>query len=317
MPAPASDAPQPKAGAKVRPALSDEEARALSLEDLAQRGYPMRPDPAQAPDAYAAWLKAVSTPATMVSARQVENSSISHGRRKNSAAGYETSSNWSGFELRGSNNTYVLTYGEWYVPTVYYETDTPTYSAYWIGLDGDGTSDLVQDGTEQDITDIYIFGIHFDFTNYYAWTEFLPQQPYEQVISNFSVSPGDLILTECWVGNPGYAPYLGGADGIFWIENISRREYTTIYTARGSTYVGGSEAEWIMERPTVGGSLPDLADYSYAYMYDAWAYQTNNTWMNYDGANYEQIAMYNGSDLLSYVYPITNTEMLFWWFNWH
>lgn len=85
----------------------------------------------------------------------------------------------------------------------------------------------------------------------------------------------------------------------------------------GQTNVGGSEAEWIMERPTVGGSLPDLADYSYSYMYDAYAEKTNGSWVTYNGANNQQIFMYNGNDLLSGVYPSGSTTMLFYWFNWH
>jgi hypothetical protein len=72
-----------------------------------------------------------------------------------------------------------------------------------------------------------------------------------------------------------------------------------------------------MERPTVNGSLPDLSDYSYTYMYDAYAEKPAGTWVTYNGANNQQIFMYNGSHLLSGVYPSGTTTMLFDWFNWH
>jgi hypothetical protein len=115
---------------------------------------------------------------------------------------------------------------------------------------------------------------------------------------------------------------------IAFVEDISRGEFTTVYNCRGTsifgiclnvnqTKIGGSEAEWIMERPTVGGSLPDLADYNYTFMYDAYALQSNGSWMNYNGANNQQIFMYNGNDLLSGAYPWTSTTILFEWFNWH
>ena len=327
LPAPAAEVVQSRPEDVIRPALSKADALRLSEDELAKRGYPVRPDREQAPDAFATWLKAVTKPAKFVSSRQVGRPEVRHVKPV-TASNYETSNNWSGFELRGAANTYDLVMGEWYVPTVSYETNSHVYSAYWIGLDGDGTSDLWQAGTEQEITDIVFFGIHFDFTSYYAWSEFLPPQATEQVIPNFAVTPGDLMFTEVWVGNSGQGPSLTGSYAIAFVEDISRSEYTTIYTCRGlsifgvclnigQTNVGGSEAEWIMERPTVNGSLPDLANYNYSYMYDAYAFQTNGRWMNYNGANNQQIFMYNGNDLLSGVYPSNGSTMLFYWYNFH
>jgi len=327
MPIPSAEMAKPSPTISVRPALAETDALHLSSDELARRGYPIRPDEKQAPEAFATWLEAVTKPARQVSSRLVANPDVTHSPRK-ITGGFGTSSNWSGFEDRGPAFTYDLVMGKWYVPRVYYETNHHDYSAFWIGLDGDGTSDLWQAGTEQDINDITIFGIHFDFTSYYAWSEFLPPQATEQVIANLSVNPGDLMFSEVWVGNAGQGPSLSGLYAIALVENISRSEYTYIYTCRGLSLFGtcfpfaqtgipGYEAEWIMERPTVNGSLPDLADYKYAYMYDAYAYKTNNSWVTYNGVANEQIFMYNGSDLLSGVYPINNTTMLFYWFGFH
>ncbi len=327
MPAPQAEVRTPQPGDVIRPALTKADATNLSSDEIAKRGYPIRPDAKQAPEAFAAWMKAVTKPSRLVDARQVAREEVRHVKPVK-ASNYETSGNWSGFELRGSSGAYDLVEGEWYVPTVYYETNAHTYSAYWIGLDGDGTSDLWQAGTEQEVQDIDIIGIHFDFYNYYAWTEFLPPQGTEQVLPNFSVAPGDLMFTEVWVGNSGSSPTLSGLYAIAFVEDVSRGEYTTVYNCRGfnlfgactniaQTNIGGSEAEWIMERPTVGGSLPDLADYSYSYMYAAYAEKPTGSWITYNGANNQQIFMYNGSDLLSGVYPSGSTTMLFYWFNWH
>jgi len=327
MPAPQAEVRQPRPGDVMRPALTKADATTLSNDELAKRGYPVRPDAKGASEGFAAWMKAVTQPSRLVNATQIAREEVQHVKPVK-ASNYETSSNWSGFELRGSSGAYDLVMGEWYVPTVYYENSVHTYSAYWIGLDGDGTSDLWQAGTEQEVQDINILGIHFDFYNYYAWTEFLPPQGTEQVLSNFTVTPGDLMFTEVWVGNSGASPSLAGLYAIAFVEDVSRGEYTTVYNCRGfsifgactsiaQTNIGGSEAEWIMERPTVGGSLPDLSDYSYSYMYDAYAEKPSGSWVTYNGANNQQIFMYNGSDLLSGVYPSGSTTMLFYWYNWH
>ena len=327
MPAPVVPVRKAQPGDVIRPALSKSDAMNLSDDELAKRGYPIRPKQAQAADAFATWLKAVTRPARMVNSRQVARPELTHVKPP-TASNFESTSNWSGYELRGYNGTYDAVMGEWYVPTVYYETNAHTYSAYWIGIDGDGTSDLWQAGTEQEIQDIDFLGIHFDFTNYYAWSEFLPSQAVEQVIPNMTVTPGDLMFTEVWVGNSGSSPSLSGIYAIAFVEDISRGEYTTIYNCRGisifgvctniaQTNIGGSETEWIMERPTVGGSLPDLADYNYTYMYDAYGLGTNGWWTAYDGANNQQIFMYNGNDLLSGAYADGSSTILFVWYNWH
>jgi hypothetical protein len=147
MPAPQAEVRTPQPGDVIRPALTKADATNLSSDELAKRGYPVRPDAKQAPEAFATWLMAVTKPSRLVDARQVARPEVQHVKPVK-ASNYETSGNWSGFELRGSSGAYDLVMGEWYVPTVYYETNAHTYSAYWIGLDGDGTSDLWQAGTE-------------------------------------------------------------------------------------------------------------------------------------------------------------------------
>lgn len=329
MPAPKPESPKLQPGASVRGALTQDEAFNLGSDELAKRGYPLRPDGNQAPEAFDAWLKAVTKPSRFVAPRLVARPEIRHGPRITN--GTENSSNWSGFELNGGGNIYDWVMGQWQVPTVSPESNQHVYSALWIGLDGDGTTDLVQAGTEQEITDITFWGINFDFTSYYGWTEFLPQQPTEQVIPNFTVAAGDLIMAQVWVGDPGSSASLSGGYGIFWVENVTRAEYTTIYTSRCAvsfwgvclnwTNVGGSEAEWIMERPTltVNGqqSLPDLANYGVAFMDSAAAHITNAGpfFMNFQGAPFQQISMFNGNDLLSDVSAVTFDEMEFVWHN--
>jgi hypothetical protein len=77
--------------------------------------------------------------------------------------------------------------------------------------------------------------------------------------------------------------------------------------------VSGSEPVWIMERPTVDGSLPDLADYRWAVMSSASARKANAArhegYVAYQGPRNKQISMVNGANILSTVTPIDANSM--------
>jgi Peptidase A4 family len=322
--------------ALLRPALTLDEAMRLTDEQALARELPLRPNPDEVPKAFNAWLRCVSMPGYRIRPHLVSNAEVTHGKRKQHAPA--NSSNWCGFELLrslklsstigsgsgtgsgvgvGLTEPYDWVAGTWHVPFVTSEPGAKTYSALWVGLDGDGTSDLVQAGTEQEATNINLGFIRFTLTNYYAWTEFLPQQPTEQVISNFTVNPGDEIFTEVWVGTGDNAPSLSGASGRFFIMNMTTGGFATVTTPRAATTVGGREAVWIMERPTVGGSLPDLANYRSSVMYNASARKANSPryhgFVPYLGARNTQNRMTNGADTLSTVTAIDSNSMRFDW----
>jgi hypothetical protein len=351
MPAPGVEVPQAAPGAHVRPALTEAEAMQLSQDDLAKKGYPIRPDPVDAADAFANWMKAVSQPATFVPPHTITHTGVTHKRQKDTSASlsyainyscvlighcWESTNNWSGYELRGATHTYDLVMGEWNVPSLSGEYYGQTYSAFWIGIDGDYNNPIndgpVQAGTEQDIKYFYYpnFGGLY-FTNFYAWDEIVPNQPYEQVVSNFSVGPGDTMFSEVWLSvNADWGPSPTGGWANYFIEDISRNEYTTISVYMNGLSVSGTEAEWIMERPLRNSSYyGDLANYGTAYMWDAYAFN-GSTWVSYNGAFYEILSMYgcstsgsplncavNTNDLLSAPFQVNNSEMGFTWYNWH
>jgi hypothetical protein len=309
---------------KLRPLLSLDEALKLTDEEVLARGYPLRPHPEEAPRAFRSWLQSVSMPMTEVEPHPISNPGKSHGKSKQ--AGPATSNNWSGFELDRTirkvsirpprisfSERYDYVKAQWHVPALIPEHDQYTHSALWVGLDGDGTDDLVQAGTEQDCNNYDFLFVNITATTFYAWTEFLPQQPSEQVISGFTVNPGDLIQTEVWMGNAGSMPTLAGAFGVFWITNLTTGTTTHIYTPVGGTSVSGSEAVWIMERPTVDGVFPDLANFGSATMFDAIARKTGGGYIAYQGARNQQLSMVNGSDTLAIVTPIDATTMRFDW----
>ena len=73
-----------------------------------------------------------------------------------------------------------------------------------------------------------LLGIHFDFTTFYGWTEFLPSQAAETVLPNFTVTPGDLMFTEVWVGNSGQSPSLSGLYAIAFVEDIRSEQLQAV-----------------------------------------------------------------------------------------
>lgn len=296
----------------------------ISDEELRRRGYPPRPDPGTAPELYASWLTAVTRPVTVIAPQAGVRSDRIHGPARRSPqaepirSGPVSLANWSGFIATGSSGTYKLVVGDWLVPSVLGEPLVWTYSSLWIGLDGylDGsgnpctntTCDVIQDGTEQDVFTYDVFGMQFQVASYYPWAEIFPEL--EQPLP-LQVNPLDEIFSEVW---------FDGTNGWFYIEDVTTASSIEAYQslkgalaqAPGSTatFVGNT-AEWIMERPTINGVLPDLALYDvmrtyphfvfYATMIDAYTYQNGN-WVAYGSDPDVQTYMYNGVDLLSTVF---------------
>jgi Peptidase A4 family len=329
MPAPPHEKPlAERHEALLRPALSFDEAMRLTDEQAVARELPFRPNSDEVPKAFNAWLRCVSMPGYRVKPNLVSNPDVAHGKPKQQSVA--TFSNWCGFErlrsmrftstLKGGvslSEPYDWVMGTWHVPFVTSEPGGKTYSSMWVGLDGDGETDLVQAGTGQEATNINLGSIQITLTNYYAWTEFLPQERNEQVISNVTIHPGDEIFTEVSVsGNDGVLS-LDGAFGRFFIMNMTTGAYASIATPRAAMTVNGREAVWIMERPTVGGSLPELANYDSAVMYNASARKANSPryhgFVPYLSSESRQDTMVNGEDTLSTVTAIDANSMRFDW----
>jgi hypothetical protein len=326
MPSPQTVVPVPQ-GAQVLPALTEQEAKLLSDNDLIARGYPVRPDAAASPNRYVKWFDLVSRPITQIPPHVVSRSDVTHMPRVEAGTN-TTSGNWSGLEARGPKRSYMAVGGEWNVPPIALgEPGLQTYSALWVGLDGDGNAapfgtpaghDLVQAGTEQDFTAIGSYG----FANYYAWTEIVPNEAEQPV--GLSISPGDLIQVEVWIGDGTTdPPDQNGTYGNFRIINWTQGQSSLTRTPLDGTHFVGSEAEWIMERPCLSlckTSTPQLADLS-AYlitsMSDAVVLPTTGSWINSGKAANLQITMYNGKDELSWPLSAPPSAMLFQWVNFH
>jgi hypothetical protein len=222
------------------------------------------------------------------------------------------------------------------VPSVRGELGLEAHCSVWVGLDGyGGLKDLVQAGTagygiSYSLVEVGT-GRPFGFLNlegYYAWTEFLPQQPTEQRITNFQISPGDQIFTEVWIGDLGKAPSISGTFGQFLIMNLTTQQTARMNTPVSGTNVTGKQAVWIAERPTqffpatgiFGPSqgLYDLANYGSFVMYNAHARKAKSPrgtgYVPYYDLRSIQLSMTNAiGDVLSSVTPLDSTSMRFDW----
>ncbi|MCF3134159.1 G1 family glutamic endopeptidase [Streptomyces olivochromogenes] len=320
MPTP-PERPRPLRGRGVRtsPPLGLDECLSLSDEEIFERGYPLRPNPDVAPMAFNSWRRFVSAPVTFVEPQIASRPDIARTHRKMNQnldpQSLQESDNWSGYQLIDEPGTYDWVYAEWHLPGAGAGPFNPhTYNAFWVGLDGTGTRDLVQAGTEGNgIVDGTLCT-----STFFAWTALLPEQWAAQQITNFPLRIGDNIQCAVQTANSeADVPSIGGALAIFSLANERTHQYTRVTTPRKFTEVSGSQADWIMERPTVNGGHSDLATYNTATMKFPLADRENPLEeVGYLEAPNDQITMVSQEGrTLSTVTPIDNDTMQFTWHN--
>lgn len=231
--------------------------------ELQQNGFPPRPDPQSEPDAYAHWKKLVSVPRvanpklqlTTITNNPAQRLRIGGTLQNGTTKGYFY--NWSGAALAANKHTFTKNmsaiYGEWVVPVAQQAFGVCNgfwdYSSQWVGFDGLNNSDVLQAGTE---VDAYC-SAGTTSTFYSAWYEWYPYD--ETRVSLPDVEPGDYMGVEVWYTTE-------SPNGNAYIANFtldSAESYA--FTIPPSTTYYGDSAEWIEERPEVGGVYADLTNY--------------------------------------------------------
>ena len=156
----------------------------------------------------------------------------------------DTSNNWSGYADTGSTFTAVT--GDWTVPTVICGSGN-LYSSAWIGIDGYASSTVEQDGTEADCVS--------GTPQYDAWYEMYGDNSVNHgaevqlTTSTHPVHPGDAMTASVSEASNN------------WTLAISDTTQSWSFSIQISFSAGRTSAEWIVERPEVGSSLSNLADY--------------------------------------------------------
>lgn len=156
--------------------------------------------------------------------------------------------NWSGYVATGQAFSTVT--GSWNVPAVSCPAGATSYSSQWIGIDGDGSSTVEQDGTESDCAG--------GTPSYGAWYEMYGDNAvnsgYEVPLPD-QVAPGDAMTASV---------SLAGSTWTLAISDTTRSWTESIPIASPSPAPQQVSAEWIVERPEVNGSLATLSDFGNA-----------------------------------------------------
>jgi Peptidase A4 family len=142
------------------------------------------------------------------------------------------SSNWSGYVETGSGFTSAS--ATWTVPSA----SGSGFSSAWVGIDGDGNSDLIQTGTESDANG-----------QYYAWWEILPAA--ETPIDSVAVSPGDTMTAS--VQQDG---------GSTWTISITDESNGQNFSTQQNYDGPGQSVEYIQEAPEINGSIATMPNFS-------------------------------------------------------
>ncbi len=160
-------------------------------------------------------------------------------RAPNHKISQSTSSNWSGYSA--INGHYTSVSANWTQPTASCTSQT-TYSSFWVGLDGDGSSTVEQTGTSADCSG--------GRPSYYAWYEMYPKYP---VNLSIPVRPGDSMTGSVTTSN-----------GRFTLTITNRTTGSTYQTTQTLKRARLASAEVIAEAPSGSGGVLPLTNFGTA-----------------------------------------------------
>lgn len=171
-----------------------------------------------------------------------------------------TSENWSGYVVSPSGGHVTGVSGTFITPSA--GDFLPGLSSTWVGIGGDGTSDLIQAGTAE-ATFPEIFG------PYYAWYELLPDAPIPLTNCvgdvNCTVNPGDQMAVKITQTGP-----------TKWTINQTDVGHWT-WTDTNIQYAShNASAEWILESPTLLVAPLELAGVGVVHFGSFASYSVNN-----------------------------------------
>lgn len=203
--------------------------------------------------------------------------------------GSSSSLNWAGYAVLASPGSVYSVNGSWTVPNVS-PSKGSTYVAFWVGIDGYNSNTVEQTGI--------LVQSQSGKVSYSAWYEFYPSPPVYAPSSDV-VKPGDLIVA--WV--------VYNSDGTFTtvIKDLTEN-WIFISPATVVSNAQRNSAEWIVERPAIGGSLTKLANFGTVYYGYNYTSISGTCYANVNGVyapissfNYVSITMvnYNGKVLAS------------------
>lgn len=184
--------------------------------------------------------------------------------------------------------------GSWTVPSVSISQNSTLsyYSALWIGIGGFYDRTLIQCGTEQDSVN--------GQAHYSAWFEVLPQ--YSRTIMNFNVSPKDKIVASIT---------LVDSTRNLWLIDLNDTNTKQAFHMNINYRSSMLSAEWIVERPTFGNQLSNLANFGSGSFSNATAVVGNKVGAIGSFPSYTIIMHDNQNNNLTNISPLTSDGLGF------
>ena len=236
-----------------------------TARQLAAYRLPPRPDAKAEPRLRALWDRVMSRTRLWITPEFEHHEHITHGpargegrrpvstRARAAGVANATSSNWSGAAVFSpEGKPYRFVGGQWTVPSPNTRAAGTYRASEWVGVDGWNSGDVMQAGTETQITKM----LFFTFTQVYTWWEWFPAG--EVKIGNLPVSPGDVMYCLICADATNHATvyFTNQSEGVGTRFEI---------TPPSNTALTGNVAEWIVERPSFGGVVSNLTDYAACY----------------------------------------------------
>ena len=242
--------------------------RTADTSTLLRYGIPPRPDPSKQPEATELWDRLTSQryryivpTLTPPAKRRVQHGFPSWSKLKPMDGSTVYTAPWSGGLLLNPDTSgkdpFKQVQAQWVVPSVTPPVSGDGFwaSVTWVGVDGYGSSDVMQLGTAQFVTTSG--GVVS--TNTFAWIEWFTYG-WQQL--SFSVNAGDTIFASIMNGSV--------QDGVLQatgrITNVTQGTTTApVVSAPPGTIFQGNVAEWIMERPTFSAlaSIPKFSEVTF------------------------------------------------------
>lgn len=188
--------------------------------------------------------------------------------------------NWSGYmDYNTIGYGFTNVQGTFYAPSA--SSPTNSYVTDWVGIGGmtisgvHNSPSVLQAGVMEEVVS--------NGSEYiYPWWEIYPYNN-TQPINNLDVSPGDLVYVDI-----SYSPSNNGTFS-WYIEDETTGVATGVQSQSGiASYYDGDEAEWVVERPGVAGTLTNLSDFGYIAFFSCSTNNSDNQREGFaDAQNYE------------------------------
>lgn len=231
--------------------------RKASARELRRYGLPQRPDPKIHPQLAARWDEIFSRKMTHITPtfqplEELLPDVKPRGRPRRDVVSV-TNSTWSGAVVHATGSqTFTWVLGQWNVPDVASAAGGgDQYTFAFIGIDGN--SDVTQIGTIQSVSKATNGSVS---KSCYAVYEWFPNS--WAAITNLPVSFGDTMLGLICLDSP--------TEAFFSLLNLTSGVHAGfVFDAPSGTASLENQAEWILERPEVGGVNPPMPNFGEIY----------------------------------------------------